>query len=63
MLEIELEGPFNSKQLKHVLSGTDVLTKYLFAVPLINGYGNTVTRELAKVLFQHNYIPQTVLSE
>ena len=42
MLQIDLEGPLKSSQFKYVLSGTDVFTKYLFAVPLTNGYADTV---------------------
>ena len=63
MLQIDLEGPLKSSQFKYVLSGLDVFTKYLFAVPLTNGYADTVARELAKVFFQHSYIPQTILSD
>ena len=63
MLQIDLVGPLKSSQYKYVLSGTDVFTKYLFAVPLTNGYADTVARELVKVFFQHSYIPQTILSD
>ena len=48
---------------KYVLSGIVVFTKYLFAVPLTNGYAETVARELVKVFFQHSYFPQTILSD
>ena len=63
MLQIDLVGPLKSSQYKYVLSGIDVFTKYLFAVPLTNGYADTVARELVKVFFQHSYIPQTILSD
>ena len=63
MLQIDLVGPIKSWQFKYVLSGIDVFTKYLFAVPLTNGYADTVARELVKVFFQHSYIPQTILSD
>ena len=46
MLQIDLVGPLKSSQYKYVLSGLDVFTKYLFAVPLTNGYADTVAREL-----------------
>ena len=43
MLQIALVGPLRSSQFKYVLSGIDVFyTKYLFAVPLTNGYADTV---------------------
>ena len=63
MLQIDLVGPRKSSQYKYVLSGIDVFTKYLFAVPLTNGYADTVARELVKMFFQHSYIPQTILSD
>ena len=63
MLQIDLVGPLKSSQYKYVLSGIDVFTKYLFAVPLTNGYADTVAKELVKVFFQHSYIPQTILSD
>ena len=62
MLQIDLVCPLKSSQFKYVLSGIDVFTKYLFAVPLTNGYADTGARELVKVFFQHSYIPQTILS-
>ena len=63
MLQIDLTGPLNTLQFKYVLKGIDVFTKYLFAVPVTNGCGDTVARELVKVFFQHSYIPQTILSD
>ena len=46
-----------------MLSGIDVFTKYLFAVPLTNGSADTVARELVKTFFQHSYLPTTILSD
>ena len=63
MLQIDLVGPLKSSQYKYALSGIDVFTKYLFAVPLTNRYADTIARELVKVFFQHSYIPQTILSD
>ena len=63
MLQIDLVGPLMSSQFKYVLSGIDIFTKYLFVVPLTNGYADTVAREQVKVSFQHSYIPQTILSD
>ena len=56
---VEQKGPI----YKFVLSGIDVLTKYLFAVPLTNGSADTVARELVKIFFQHSYLPSTLLSD
>ena len=33
MMQIDLVGPFQSPVYKYVLSGIDVFSKYLFAVP------------------------------
>ena len=56
---VEQNGPI----FKYVLSGIDVFTKYLFAVPLTNGSADTVARELVKIFFQHSYLPETLLSD
>ena len=56
---VEQNGPV----FKYVLSGIDVFTKYLFAVPLTNGSADTVARELVKIFFQHSYLPKTLLSD
>ena len=53
---IEQKGPIYN----FVLSGIDVFTKYLFAVPRTNGSANT---ELVKIFFQHSYLPSTLLSD
>ena len=63
MLQIDLVGSLKSTQFKYVLSGIEVFKKYLFAVPLTNGYVYTIDRELLKVLFQYNYTPKTILSD
>ena len=63
MLQIDLVGPLKSPLFKYVLSGLDLFTKYLLAVPLTNGYSETVDRELVKLFFQHSYLPQTILSD
>ena len=63
MLQIDLVGPLESPAYKYVLSGIDVFSKYLFAVPLTNGSADTVARELVKIFFQHSYLPQTRLSD
>ena len=61
-LQIDLVGTFNSPVYKYVLSGIDVFSKYLFAVPLTNGSADTVARELVK-FFNHSYVPETIVSD
>ena len=62
MMQIDLVQQ-NGPIFKYVLSGIDVFTKYLFAVPLTNGSADTVARELVKIFFQHSYLPKTLLSD
>ena len=62
MLQIDLvdqKGPIYN----FVLSGIDVFTKYLFAVPMTNGSADKVARELLKIFFHHSYLPSTLLSD
>ena len=63
MLQIDLVGTFNSPVYKYMLSGIDVFSKFLFAVPLSNASADTVARELVKIFFNHSYIPETILSD
>ena len=63
MLQIDLVGTFNSPIYKYVLSGIDVFTKYLFAVPLTNGSTDTTARELVRIFFNHSYLPTTIVSD
>ena len=63
MLQIDLVGPLQSPLYRYVLTGIDVFTKYLFAVPLTNGRSETVARELASIFFCHSYLPKTILSD
>ena len=63
MLQIDLVGPLQSPLYRYVLTGIDVFTKYLFAVPLTNGRSETVARELTSIFFRHSYLPKTILSD
>ena len=47
---------------KFVLTGVDVFTKYLFAVPLTNASADTVACELVQ-FFQQRYIPRTIVTD
>ena len=63
MMQIDLIGPLQSPIYKYALTGIDVFSKYLFAVPLTNASANTVARELVKFFFNHRYIPTTIVSD
>ena len=63
MMQIDLIGPLQSPIYKYALTGIDVFSKYLFAVPLTNASADTVARELVKIFFNHSYIPTTIVSD
>ena len=63
MMQIDLVGPFQSPVYKYVLSGIDVFSKYLFAVPLTSAHAGTVAKALVSIFFQHSYIPTKILSD
>ena len=63
MFQADLVGPFASDVYKFVLTGVDVFTKYLFAVPFTNASADTVARELARFFLQHSYIPRSVVTD
>ena len=46
-----------------MLTGIDVFSKYLFAVPLTSISANRVAQELSSIFFQHSYIPHTIFSD
>ena len=62
-LQIDLVGPLKSPVHRYVLTAIDVLTKYLFAVPLTNVGADTIARELTSIFFRHSYLPKTNLSD
>ena len=63
MMQLELVGPFQSSLYKYVLSGIDVSSKYLFAVPLTSAHAGTVAKALVSMFFQHSYNPTKILSD
>ena len=63
MMQIDLVGPFQSPVYKYVLSGIDVFSKYLFAVPSTSAHAGTVAKALVSIFFQHSYIPTKILSD
>ena len=62
-LEIDLVGPLKSPVHLYVLRAIDVLTKYLFAVPLTNVRADTIARGLTSIFFRHSSLPKTILSD
>ena len=62
-MQIDIVGPFKSPVYKFVLSGIDVLSKYLFAAPLTNASAESVARELTKMFFVRSYVPKQFLSD
>ena len=63
MMQIDIVGPFQSPVYKFVLTGIDVFSKYLFAMPLTNVSADTVARELTKIFFTHSYVPKRILAD
>ena len=47
---VKQKGPI----FKYVLSGIDVFSMFLFAVPLTDGSADTVAREMVKIFLQHS---------
>ena len=63
MMQIDLSGPFQSPIYKYAPSGIDVFSKHPFAVSLTPVHAGSVGKALVSILFQHSYIPTTVLSD
>ena len=63
MMQLDLVGPFQSPVYKRLLSGIDVFSKHLFAVPLTSAHAGTVAKALVSILFQHSYFPTKILSD
>ena len=79
MLQVDFVGPLQFPLYRYVLTGIDVLTKYVFAVPPTNGRSEIVARELASIFFRpitvgvhifpsiffrpYSYFPKTILSD
>ena len=63
VMQIDLVDPFQSPIYKYALSGIDVFSKYLFAVPLTSAHAGNVAKALVSLFLQHSYIPTTFLSD
>ena len=63
MMQIDLVGPFQSPVYKYVLSGIDVFSKYLFAVPLTSAPAGTVAKALVSIFFNTvTFLPTSYLT-
>ena len=62
-LQVDLVGPLESPVHRYVLTAIDVLTKYLFAVPLTNVRADTIACELTSIYFRHRYLPKTIFCD
>ena len=63
LLQIDIIGQLPSTLYEYVLTGIDVFSKYLFAVPLTRITATVIATELTKIFFQHSYIPHTIISD
>ena len=63
LLQLDIVGPLPSTLYKYVLTGIDVFSKYLIAVPLTRITATVIATELTKIFFQHSYIPHTIISD
>ena len=50
-MQIDLVGPFQSPMYKYALSGIDVFSKYLFAVPLESVHACSVAEVSVSLFF------------
>ena len=63
MMQTDLVGPFQSPIYNYVLSGIDVFSNYIFAIPLTSAHAGTIAKALVSIFFQHSYIPKTIVSD
>ena len=61
-MQIDLVGPFQASIYKYAISGIDVFSKYLFAVPLTSAHAANVAKVLP-ISFQQSYFLTTLLSD
>ena len=54
MMQIDLVGPFQSPIYKYILSGIDVFSNYLFAIPSTSAHAGTISRALVSIFIQHS---------
>ena len=63
LFEIDLVGKMPGSQFKFVLTGIDVFTRYLFALPLRSADAESVAKALTSIFFRHAYLPKIILTD
>ena len=63
MMQIDLVGQFSGSMYPNALTGIDVFTMYLFALPLTSPSDASVAKALVSIFFQHSYIPETIVTD
>ena len=63
MMQIDIVGLYRSPLYKFVLTGIDVFSKYLFAVPLTTVSAQKSAHEVSSLFFELDYISKTSLSD
>ena len=64
MMQLDLPGMFTSSNgYAHILTGIDVFSKYLFAVPLRRITSRAVMEALTKILLTDSYIPAQIITD
>ena len=62
-MQIDIIGPFDSNQFRFALTAVDVLSKYMFAIPLSKADATTVAKSLVSIFFRHSYIPYIIIDD
>ena len=64
MLEIDLVGPLlASNGFTHILTAVDVVSRYLFAVPLRRPDTQSIVKGLLSIFTRHAYVPKHILTD
>ena len=64
IMEINLVGELpNSNGFTHIPTATDVLSRFLFSVPLKKPDCSSVVRALMQIFTQHAYVPRHILTD
>ena len=63
LMEIDIVGPLpNSNGSTHILTGKNVFSRYLFAVPLRKTDINAVVRALMSIFLKHAYVRKHIIT-
>ena len=65
MMQIDLVGKLDATMsgFKFILTGIDVFTRYLFAIPLRKVDAVSVAKALMSIFLKHSYIPVVILTD